>query len=264
MQNDDGDPTEKFAECRKQAQVKLGKEIGGMELLSHEKTRELVYKLRSFQIELELQNEELRQTQQKLLDTQKKYSDLYDFAPIGYLTISNKGTIMEGNLTASMMFGVEKGNLIKQPFSAFIFPEDQDVYYQGRKRFISSQKSSECELRLVRKDGNWFHALTKFTMDTYIDGISGQFRIIFSDISDFIKVKEERENLISELQKALNEIKTLYGLIPICSYCKNIRDDQGAWGKIEAYISERSDAVFSHGICPDCYKIEIEKIAKKD
>ena len=48
------------------------------------------------------------------------------------------------------------------------------------------------------------------------------------------------------------EIKTLRGIIPICSYCKNIRDDEGAWDKLEKYITERSDAKFSHGVCPNC------------
>jgi len=66
--------------------------------------------------------------------------------------------------------------------------------------------------------------------------------------------QEAREKLISDLQKALAELKTLSGLLPICSHCKNIRDDQGYWEQLEGYIQKHSDAKFSHGICPECAK----------
>jgi YesN/AraC family two-component response regulator len=64
----------------------------------------------------------------------------------------------------------------------------------------------------------------------------------------------EQKKLIKELQDALQNIKTLQGLIPICASCKKIRDDKGYWNQIEAYISEHSSAEFSHGICPECAK----------
>jgi YesN/AraC family two-component response regulator len=64
--------------------------------------------------------------------------------------------------------------------------------------------------------------------------------------------RQEREKLITELQKALAAIKTLHGILPICSSCKKIRDDKGSWTQIEAYISEHTDAEFSHGICSEC------------
>ncbi|HZC81440.1 MAG TPA: hypothetical protein VE222_06925 [Nitrospiraceae bacterium] len=65
---------------------------------------------------------------------------------------------------------------------------------------------------------------------------------------------EERERLFQELQDALGKIKTLRGLLPICSSCKKIRDDQGYWNQIELYIHEHTDAQFSHGLCPECFK----------
>jgi hypothetical protein len=66
------------------------------------------------------------------------------------------------------------------------------------------------------------------------------------------KLEQERENLITDLQEALANIKTLSGLIPICANCKKIRKDSGYWQQMEAYISDHSEAKFSHGICPDC------------
>ena len=68
------------------------------------------------------------------------------------------------------------------------------------------------------------------------------------------EAETEKEHLIKNLTHALEEIKTLQGLLPICSFCKNIRDDKGYWNQIEAYISEHSEAEFSHGICPECSK----------
>lgn len=66
------------------------------------------------------------------------------------------------------------------------------------------------------------------------------------------RMEEARERLVVDLQNALSQVKTLRGLLPICSYCKKIRDDQGYWNSVEKYIHERSTVEFSHGICPDC------------
>jgi hypothetical protein len=64
--------------------------------------------------------------------------------------------------------------------------------------------------------------------------------------------EEEREMVIQELKRALEEVKTLQGFIPICASCKKIRDDKGYWNQIEHYIQNHSDVTFSHGICPEC------------
>ena len=77
---------------------------------------------------------------------------------------------------------------------------------------------------------------------------------IARDITERKRAGEEREKLIGELTEALNNIKTLRGLIPICASCKKIRDDQGYWQQVEVYVRDRSEAEFSHGLCPDCVK----------
>ncbi len=77
----------------------------------------------------------------------------------------------------------------------------------------------------------------------------------FNDmISARRKIEQDREEIISRLQAALQEVRTLSGLLPICAWCKKIRDDRGYWQQIEGYISRHTEAVFSHGICPDCLK----------
>jgi PAS domain-containing protein len=74
------------------------------------------------------------------------------------------------------------------------------------------------------------------------------------DITERKRIEEEREQLIKKLQAALSDVKTLSGLVPICANCKQIRDDKGFWMQVESYIQERSQARFSHGICPDCMR----------
>jgi PAS domain S-box-containing protein len=79
------------------------------------------------------------------------------------------------------------------------------------------------------------------------------------DITEQKRLEEQREELIEELRNALADIKTLRGMLPICAWCKKIRDDRGYWNQIEAYISDHSDARFTHGICPECQKKEREE-----
>jgi YesN/AraC family two-component response regulator len=74
---------------------------------------------------------------------------------------------------------------------------------------------------------------------------------------------EERERLLRELQEALSRVKLLSGMLPICSSCKKIRDDQGYWEQIEVYIKEHSEAEFTHGICPDCVRKLYPEYAQK-
>lgn len=79
------------------------------------------------------------------------------------------------------------------------------------------------------------------------------------------QVEEDRERLILELRAALAKVKQLEGIIPICSYCKKIRDDQESWQQLESYISEHSEALFSHGICPECFiKVTNEALEEFD
>jgi hypothetical protein len=75
-----------------------------------------------------------------------------------------------------------------------------------------------------------------------------------TDITARKKAESERETLIVELQEALAKVKTLSGLVPICAWCKKIRDDKGFWKQLELFIESHSDAVFTHGVCPDCMR----------
>lgn len=84
------------------------------------------------------------------------------------------------------------------------------------------------------------------------DGKTLGLTLLLTDITKRKNAEAERDKLITELQEALSKVKVLSGLIPVCSQCKKIRDDNGYWNKLESYIEKHSDASFSHGICPEC------------
>ncbi|MDP2105266.1 MAG: PAS domain S-box protein, partial [Desulfobulbaceae bacterium] len=116
---------------------------------------------------------------------------------------------------------------------------------------LSGRKLQEIETVFRARNGKKIHVSGKVNCK-FVDGQPTITLGIFRDISDRKLVQEERERLIIELKEALARVKTLSGLLPICSSCKNIRDDRGYWKRIESYIMAHSDADFSHGICPDC------------
>lgn len=97
----------------------------------------------------------------------------------------------------------------------------------------------------------------------WIIGMLG-FRFVKKRLQEYMSERKQVEEKLkeehSQLQKALNEVKTLRGIVPICSYCKQIRDDSGYWSQVEQYVSDHTDAKFSHGICPACFETEMKEI----
>jgi PAS domain S-box-containing protein len=168
------------------------------EALSPEETRQILHDLRVHQIELEMQNEDLRRTQLELSAAQARYFDLYDLAPVGYCTVSESGLILEANLTAATLLGVTRSALIKQPLTRFILKEDQDLYYLHRKQLFKTGKPLACELRMVKRDGVSFWARLEATAaqapstpatGLTTDGALHQ-RTVLSDISERKRAEE--------------------------------------------------------------------------
>jgi two-component system cell cycle sensor histidine kinase/response regulator CckA len=143
----------KLDALRKRAEALLGSEIyspagNGAD----DELRKALHELKTHQIELELQNEELLRVQEELVETRDRYVDLYDFAPVGYLTVDDKNRIVEANLTAAGLLGMERQTLSGQPFSDFIFHEDQDIFYRHFKALLASTKRPGFEVRMRQKD----------------------------------------------------------------------------------------------------------------
>jgi len=158
--------------------------------------QQLIQELQVHQIELEMQNNELRKTQIELDRERERYFDLYNLAPVGYLSISAGGLILEANLTAARMLGVTRADLIMQPMTQFIYTEDQDVYYLYRKKFFCSQENQSCELRLM--DKNHYHRWASLIAQTLQDSKGSHIvRLILIDINEQ-KVYENELNRIAQ------------------------------------------------------------------
>lgn len=181
------------AELRKQAEKKLREEelISDLNSLSKEEIQRTLHALREdqlelrvHQIELEMQNEELKRAHEELDILRARYFDLYDMAPVGYCTVSEKGLISEANLTAANLLGVARGALVKKPFTRFILIENQDIYYLHRKQLLDTGVSQTCELQMVKNNGTpfWAHLETTLVQDE--NGCT-EFRVVISDITKY-------------------------------------------------------------------------------
>ncbi|OGV48144.1 MAG: hypothetical protein A2X49_16085 [Lentisphaerae bacterium GWF2_52_8] len=185
------------------------------EVLSLDEAKHLLHELQVHQIELEMQNEELRWAQTELDAARARYFDLYDLAPVGYCTISEQGLILEANLTAATMLGVARGALVKQPISRFILKEDQDIYYLHRKQLFETRELQSCEMRMLRPDKTIFWAHLKASVAQDSDG-KPICRVVMSDITGRKQAEESlqasRENLEENnrnLEYALKRAKEL-------------------------------------------------------
>ncbi len=144
----------------------------------------LLHELRVHQIELEMQNEELRYAQLALDASRAKYFDLYDLAPVGYLTLSEQNLIIEANLKACTLLGIQRGALIDQPLTRFIVDEDQDLYYLHRKKLFATGKPQAYELRMKQIDDDRICVRVEATLAAGKAGEEPNCRITLSDITE--------------------------------------------------------------------------------
>jgi two-component system cell cycle sensor histidine kinase/response regulator CckA len=177
------------------------------EALSPEEIRRRLHELRVHQIELEMQNEELRRAQVELDAARMRYFDLYDLAPVGYCTVSETGLILESNLTAARLLGVPRGALVKQLISRFILKSDQDLYYRHRKRLFETGELQAYELRMVNNDGAAFWVRLESTAAQAEDG-KRVGRVVLIDIT-------ERKCAEEALARSLAEQKAVYDHSPV-------------------------------------------------
>ncbi len=134
-----------------------------------------------------------------------------------------------------------------------LHPEDRKKTVAYVDKRIARKKSWSLEFRLRTKDGGYRWVLGRGQVSAWDkDGNPARRTGTHKDITDRKEAEFEREALIEKLNKALKDVKTLGGLIPICSSCKKIRDDTGYWNHLESYFEQHSTALFSHSLCPGC------------
>ena len=158
------------------------------------------------------------------------------------------GEIIEVNQTTQSILGYAEGDLVGEHFSILFLPDAELSVKEDFEKIKNYGTVFVQEFR--RKDGSGVVMDLTATMLPW----HGDSAILATmrDVTERVEAEREREKLISELQAALDKIKTLKGLLPICAHCKKVLNEEGDWQQVESYVTEHSKADFTHGLCPDC------------
>jgi len=188
--------------------------------------------------------EENEKVKQVLWESEERLANAVTNAPVALYMVDDKHrfSFIQGKVLDSLK--VKPEDIIDKLVSE-VFPDSVEIQ-KGLETALNGE-IFEAEIQI---NNIWLeiHNMPQRNEADEIIGVIG----VATEITKRKIAEEQREKLIDELQQAISKIKVLSGLVPICANCKKIRDDGGYWNQIEQYISEHSDAVFSHGICPDC------------
>jgi PAS domain S-box-containing protein len=212
---------------------------------------------------------ERKLAEEALKQSEKKLRDITSSLAEGLYVLNDKGEVTFMNPEAEFLLGWTEAELTGKNVHDMVHNHTSNgavlslaecpmhsVIMTG-ERYVSRDQV------FIRKDG------TTFPVSVHSSPLLENGKVVasvtaFRDITERKRIELEREKLISELQKALAEIKTLQGILPICSSCKKIRDDKGAWHQMEAYIHEHTNVEFSHGLCKECAQKIYPKYYKED
>ncbi len=188
---------------RRRAEKQLQGQKEALADLTPEKIRRLVHELRVHQVELEIQNEELRETQVNLEESRSRYGDLYNFAPVSYFTLDETGRILEANLTAASLLGVERGNLVGKKFLQFVAREDMGVFNRFLPQVLENRSRQSCEVSLKGRFGELVARLDGILWkDT---GGQTHCRVTATDISNLRAVERELRDHRDRLEQMVQE-----------------------------------------------------------
>jgi len=182
------------------------------ENMSPEDAERMIHELVVHQFELEMQNEELRRTQIELDAARARYFALYDLAPVGYCTLSEKGLILEANLSLAALLDVGRAALVNQPFTRFIRKEDQDTFYLHRKLLAKTGDSQSFELRMVNEGGAEFRA--HLIAAAAHESGAPALRVVVSDITGRKRSEEALEHAYLEAQTERLRLEAVLAVLP--------------------------------------------------
>jgi len=164
------------------------------------------------------------------------------------------GTVLSWNSGAERMFGFSAHEMVGESIEALVPPDQAEEISAIRDVIERGRRVERIETVRMRRDGTAIDVSITVSPIQNADGDIQGASIVLRDITERKRQERERLRLIDELKEALRRVKTLNGLLPICSSCKKIRNDGGYWEQVETYIRSRSNAEFTHGICPDCVR----------
>ncbi len=192
-------------ELRRQAEARLDV-LSAAALPAPAELAAAVHELRVHQIELEMQNEELRRAQLEAETLRVQYAELFFMAPVGYFTLGNRGIVGEANHTAAGLLGVERRELVGQPFSAFVLAADRDTYYRHLELLQQSEEAQSCEVRLKPVGGEPFWARLEGRSQGDAGDESRSYNLTFADVDKRVFAEEALRRRENELRIVLETV----------------------------------------------------------
>ncbi len=244
--------SDQAADLRRQAEKRAAPLPEDPAARSPEETRRTLHELRVHQIELEMQNEELRRAQAELDALRARYFDLYDLAPVGYFSLSEHGLILQANLAGADFLGVPRTALVKQPLSRFILPEDQDIYYQHHRQLVKTGDPQNCELRIKRADAAIVWARLETTAIQDSDSGRPLLLTVVSNITERKQAEEQHQALLTAVQQEKMRLSALID---------GIADEIWFADPHHTFILANPSAIREFGLAQNV-TIDIEKLAQ--
>jgi PAS domain S-box-containing protein len=176
---------------RHRAEALLDEKPQALSKIPPEDIQQLIHELQVHQIELEMQNEELRRVKLQLAEARDKYVDLYDLAPVSYFTLDKNAVVMEVNLAGADLLVVDRRSLINKSFTRFVAPDFQDRFYFHRQRVVETDSRQTCELKLLKNDGTEFYGLLESIAVPDAEEDIRQFRTAITDLTNQRRTETE-------------------------------------------------------------------------
>ncbi|MEJ2705172.1 MAG: PAS domain S-box protein, partial [Sedimentisphaerales bacterium] len=202
--------SEPLRKLRGRAEQKAGRNIQALRKQQPTEKDELLHKLRVHQVELEMQNEELRRARLESETLRQKYFDLFDLAPMGYFTLDRDGRILEANLAGTALLGTTKSQSLKKNLSLWVSRDYQDAFYLHRREAADSKMSCTCELKLRRSDDSEFIAQMVSWAEMDDEGHFEKLRTAVLDISERKRIEEAMRESEARLSEAMKIAKLGY------------------------------------------------------
>ena len=201
---------------------------------------------------------EHKQTEEKLRESEALYRSILNASPDDITIADLEGRVLMISPNAVTMFGFDNAEQgMGRKVTDFLVPEDRERAMSRVALLFQGVRSGPSEYRGLRKDGTTLEIEVNSALIRDAEGRPSKLLVIARDIT-------ARKQTEADLQKAVAQIKRLHGLLPICMHCKKIRDDRGNWSPVEVYVRERTDAEFSHGLCPHCLATKYPEFAQDE
>jgi PAS domain S-box-containing protein len=196
--NDPRDQAPDFSDLRRRAEERLQAQQARGADLSPDDALRFIHELQVHQIELEIQNEELRESQNRLEESLHRYSDLYDFAPVGYLTLDRRGRIDEANLTAATLLGWDRGRLLGQYFPLFM-PHQDERDFQKLLHDMTERREQRGEFHLKKRNGDLCYVILDVLLYPDARG-KERYRISLTDVTELKYAQEKLHSHQEDLE----------------------------------------------------------------